>query len=436
MSLLGLRDPNIETTIRLAGFPQPFGDHLEYNAMVHETWNIVHIGMLIPQSHQIYVCGKNCMRGVVMTAAEMDALDRFHSVVLDPKDIIDGDLEQCTIQGVCDVIDKLDAHPAVMIVFLVCVHHFLGARSKVIFEQLQNRYPDIRFVNGWMDPIMQKQGLTPDQKLRMATLDLLADDPIEPKQVNILTENLPTSEDCELITWLKRHQIEVCEPTRTESFSQFCRLGKGALSLILTPTGLPAIQKYARRVQRPYLYLPFVWDYDRLQKSMDTLCGMISVPTMKLSVEECENRWKQVKEVIGDAPIEVDYLAYTHVLSLTRFLIEHGFHVQRVYVDRMNTEEKEDFIWLQKHAEDLIVSSTVQPGMRLAAKEKPDVLAIGPKAAYFNRTKHFVNCIDNGGTWGVSGMIHLADLLEEAFINEKDTKDLVVRKGLGCVSCI
>ncbi|MBP3852621.1 MAG: hypothetical protein J6D36_08755, partial [Erysipelotrichaceae bacterium] len=103
---------------------------------------------------------------------------------------------------------------------------------------------------------------------------------------------------------------------------------------------------------------------------------------------------------------------------------------------RMNTEEKEDFLWLQKHAEDLIVSSTVQPGMRLASKAEPHVLAIGPKAAYFNRTKHFVNCIDNGGTWGVSGMIHLADLLEEAFINEKDTKDLVVRKGLGCVSCI
>ena len=59
-----------------ASFPLPFPRTLEYNAPAHGTWNIVHIGMAVPESHSIYVCSDNCLRGVVMTAAEMGCSDR------------------------------------------------------------------------------------------------------------------------------------------------------------------------------------------------------------------------------------------------------------------------------------------------------------------------------------------------------------------------
>ena len=77
----GFMDPG-DALVRIAdaSFPVPFEHRLEFNAPVHGTWNIVHIGMLVPECHQIYVCSDNCMRGVVLTAAEMDAADRFSSV--------------------------------------------------------------------------------------------------------------------------------------------------------------------------------------------------------------------------------------------------------------------------------------------------------------------------------------------------------------------
>ena len=90
-----------------ASFPAPFAAGLEFNPPVHETWNIVHIGMLMPQSHQIYICADNCMRGVVMTAAEMNAMDRFSCVVLEEADIHAGNLEEITLEGVTDVLEKL-----------------------------------------------------------------------------------------------------------------------------------------------------------------------------------------------------------------------------------------------------------------------------------------------------------------------------------------
>lgn len=67
----------VSCDIKDAKFPAPFKAGLEFNAPVHGSWNIVHIGMQVPQSHQIYICADNCMRGVIMTAAEMDMLDRI-----------------------------------------------------------------------------------------------------------------------------------------------------------------------------------------------------------------------------------------------------------------------------------------------------------------------------------------------------------------------
>ena len=67
--------------IKDASFPTPFVSALEYNSPVHGNWNIVHTGMQVPESIQIYVCADNCMRGVVLTAAEMNAVDRFSFVM-------------------------------------------------------------------------------------------------------------------------------------------------------------------------------------------------------------------------------------------------------------------------------------------------------------------------------------------------------------------
>ncbi len=61
---------NREIRIKDAAFPAPFANVLEFNSPAHGTWNIVHMGMLVPEARQIYVCAYNCMRGVVLTAAD------------------------------------------------------------------------------------------------------------------------------------------------------------------------------------------------------------------------------------------------------------------------------------------------------------------------------------------------------------------------------
>ena len=71
---------------------------LEFNSPAHGNWNIVHTGMLLPEAIQIYVCADNCMRGVVLTAAEMNAADRFSFVIVEEEDLLNGNLEDVTIE--------------------------------------------------------------------------------------------------------------------------------------------------------------------------------------------------------------------------------------------------------------------------------------------------------------------------------------------------
>ena len=56
---------------------------------------------------------------------------------------------------------------------------------------------------------------------------------------------------------------------------------------------------------------------------------------------------------------------------------------------------------------------------------------MGPKAAWFLGTSHFVNVIETDGAWGYSALVRIARLMREAWAAEKDARALVPRKGLG-----
>ena len=64
------------------------------------------------------------------------------------------------------------------------------------------------------------------------------------------------------------------------------------------------------------------------------------------------------------------------------------------------------------------------------------IIAIGLKEAWFSGSINFVNMVQGGGLWGFDGIRRTAEMMTEAFLEEKDTEDLVVRKGWGCESCI
>lgn len=442
-----------------ASFPAPFAAGLEFNPPVHETWNIVHIGMLMPQSHQIYICADNCMRGVVMTAAEMNAMDRFSCVVLEEADIHAGNLEEITLEGVTDVLEKLrkrrgeDKMPKAVLIFPVCLHHFMGCDMKYVYEQLAERFKEITFVKGWMDPIMQKTGPSPDQKLRKAMMDVLQPSASEKAGTALLGDIYALDPDSELMRLIKAAdkkagirslplQIQDCR-----TLAEYRALSARSVLITRSPLAAASVRQTARRIGAQALCLPAETGYAKIREQLEAAAQVMGISLAEAGIdtgaeeERCERALGRLRERISDTPIALDAVSVSRPLGFARLLIEHGLNVREIYLDAILTEEESDFTWLADHYPDLLLCSTIHVGGRFLhagrlGKDHSRYLAVGPKAAWYCGTAHFVNLVDQGGMWGYSSIRKLAALMEEACRIAKDTRDLVPRKGLGCESML
>lgn len=441
--------------IKGAAWPAPFASELEFNSPAHGTWNIVHTGMRVPGARQIYVCAGNCMRGVVLTAAEMNEADRFSFVIVEEENLLNGNLEDVTIDGVTDVIEKLDERPKAVLLFTVCLHHFLGCDLERVYGELESRFPDIFFVRCYMDPIMQKNGLTPDQKLRKAMYDplpRLTEEEINNRAVSLLGSDFALDETSDIARILEANDFALRELPKCSTWEEYLNLAESGMFISCYPSGRYGAEEQAGRLGRKHLYLPVCFSYEEIIRHLEELAASlrqlrdkggsenmkeISLLNYDAEIASCEAALAGALSEIGDMPVAIDCTFHPRPLGLARLLIAHGFSVNTVYLDGISPEEKDDFEWLRVHAPELVLSATIQVKMRVLPRHgEREVLAIGQKAAWFTGSRHFVNVVQGGGLYGFDGIRRLAGLMTEAIHEEKDTEDLVIRKGWGCESCI
>lgn len=445
-------------TIGEADFPVPFPIGLEFNSPAHGNWNIVHTGMLMPEAIQIYVCADNCMRGVVLTAAEMNAADRFSFVTVEEENLLNGNLEDVTIEGVTDVLNKLEKKPKAVLLFTVCLHHFLGCDLDRVYEELGTRFPEIVFVRCFMDPIMQKHGLTPDQKLRKAMYDPLITKEPDPLTVTLVGSDFVLDESSDIKRLLRSTGHTLRELPACKTWAEYQQLGSAEIFVSCYPPAKYGAAMLTERLNRTHLYLPGCFDYGEIKEEIrnlikelqagwsredtsNTKCADITSEEIEAFCQReitlCEDSINHAKSIIGGTPVVLDYLYHPRPLGLAKLLLEHGFHVTTVYLDSISPEEKPAFDWLKLHHPDLELRATIQTKMRVLPRgTEGKVLAIGQKAAWFSGSRNFVNMVQGGGLWGFDGIRRTMELMTEVFLEEKDPEDLIVRKGWGCESCI
>lgn len=430
-----------EVAIRDAEFPVPFASGLEYNAPARGPWNIVHTGMLMPESHQVFACAQGCLRGVILTAAEMVAMDRMSWISVDRNDLFDGSLERNIVEGTADILRKLPRKPRAVLLFLSCVHLFAGCDFEAIIAELRAMFPDVVFVDCYMNPTMRKSGLTPDQLMRRQLYAPLAPCPSEPKTANLIGNDRPTDESSELARLVREAGWKLRDVTACGTFDEYLAMAKSTLEITYLPTAAAAGEALERRLGRKHLYLPLSYDFDEIARNLAKLADALGTvaPDWTEAKNNAVRALEQAREVAGDFEVEIDYTATPRPVGLALLLAEHGFRVTRVYTDTMIEEERPAFERLRSLVPELLLTATVHAKMRFAGKgvhEHGPVLAIGQKAAYFSGTRHFVNIVAGGGMYGFDGVARLAALIEDAATHEKDTERVIQHKGLGCRSCL
>lgn len=430
--------PQVGIPIGKASFPSPFISGLEYASPARGTWNIVHTGMLIPEAHEIFVCAASCLRGVVLTAAEMGASHRFSTVEIREHNLLDGDMEELVIEGVSDILEKLPVKPPVVLVYTSCVHHFAGCDLDMIYGELRLRYPETDFVDCYMNPIMRKSGMTPDQLMRSRLYQPLKPRPIRKGAVAIIGSDLPTDPDSDLMQLLQGSGLNVHEITSCKSYSEYQEMAESECFISYYPSAVPGGKELARRLERNHIYVPFSFDYDEIEQGLRKLAETLGLdaPDFSGKREASEAARKETLALVGDTPIAIDYTYCPRPLGLAKWLLDGGFNVKRVYLDVVTGEEKQAFEYLKENQPELELYPTVHAGMRfLAAKEPTAYLAIGQKAAHFLNTPHFVNVVEGGGMLGYQACLKTMELIREAYKEEKDMRALIQIKGMGCGGC-
>ena len=431
--------PSVGIPIADARFPAPFHSGLEYASPARGTWNIVHTGMLIPEAHEIFVCAASCLRGVVLTAAEMDAAHRFSTVEIKESNLLDGDMEYHVIDGVSDILERLPKKPPVVLVYTSCVHHFAGCDLGMIYDTLRDRFPDIDFVDCYMNPIMRKSGLTPDQLMRSRLYFPLKPRPIRKGTVSIIGNDLPSNEDNDLVVLLKENGFHIHEITSCKTYEEYQQMAESEYNICYYPAAAAGCQMLSQRLGTTDIYVPFSFDFEEIDAGFSALAEKLGIslqdPTAKR--QACIDALKETLDLIGSTPIAIDYTYCPRPLGLAKLLLDHGFNVQRVYLDAVTGEEKKVFEDLKAQYPTLELFPTVHASMRfLARKEPSDYLAIGQKAAHFLNTRHFVNVVEGGGMLGYQAVLKTLALMREAFLEEKDTRNLIQIKGMGCGGCV
>lgn len=465
---LNTNENRIPEPVKLAeiDFPNPFYEGLQYNAPARGVWNIVHTGMLIPESHQVYVCAQGCLRGVILTAAEMNDMERMSWVALRESDMWNGEMEKRVIDGTAHIVEKLKEDvaadssrkmPRCILIYLSCMHMFEGCDFQMITDELSEIYPDIDFVECYMIPTMRKT-MSPDAMMKLSLYEAVKNQEKQDDLVALVGSNLPFDKESDVATLIQMSGKRIWDIADCENYEEYLKLGSAPLTISYLAVADASCKQMARRLEQKWLRMLINFDEKKLKDNLTMLGEELGLSSsavnsfIEKSQGEAYASLDKAHEIIGDTPIAVDYTAFPYIIELSELLTKHGFNVTNLYSDGFPADEQDAYERLKEVKPDIKVYPTNEPAMRFAVAndntDNPDnsnnpekldtqiTLAIGQKAAYFTNTSHFVDIVEGGGMYGYSAIKKLSDMMIDAFQNEKDTKKVISHKGWGCSSCL
>ncbi len=411
---------------------------LAYSSPCRGVWNIVHYGTLVPEGHQIFVCPTSCLRGVVLTTAEMgrDAMKKLSTITVGEDNILDGDMEEQLLHGTEKIINTLHERPRMVMIFTSCIHHFMAVNYQRVYRILRKEYPDIDFVDCYMDPIMRRTA-PPDPSLRRQVLRVLKPAEHDSHRVSFVGNCYPMEENCDLYVHLKRNNIEISDLTTMKQYDEFKLMEHSCLNFTFNNAAAMAGRDLWLRLKQPEMKIRPTYFYDDIDEDMKKASEALHIPDvsdeekaeLRKNTEETAER---LRKKLNGTPVSVDYTAVVRPLEFAVYLLEHGFNVESVLIDVI-TESEDVFRRLIDIRPDLKVYSSLGWNMRTAERtHEGKILAVGQKSAYFNDTNYFVNVVENAGMYGYRGITHLLGLMEEAFDSEKNMPVLIQEKGWGC----
>lgn len=416
-------------------YPYQSTHDLSYSSACRGLWNIVHLATQVPNSHQIFVCPTSCLRGVVLTTAEMGCMDRLSTITVGEDNILEGDLEERILFGTRKIIASLKHKPSVIFIFTSCIHHFMQANYQRVYQILRKEYPDIDFIDAYMNPIMRKKS-PPIPTLQRQVYRMLNKTKLRSNIVNFFDDWFEPEYN-DVYDHLKKQNIHINDFSRIKTYEEYKTMNQAIYNIGFHAFGKTAGKDMQYRLDIPYYFIQQTYEYDQIDQTLNEISHLLQSDSVSMEDKiryrlQTDENLNQVQQRVKDISISIDQSAIEAPLSLATLLLEHGFNVEEIYLESMN-ESLETFNKLKAIKDDIKIYDVNNWNMRVKDRyTKQKVLAIGQNAAYFNETSYFVNVIFTAGMYGYKGIQHLCDLLLDAYDHPKDTREVVSMKGWCC----
>ncbi len=412
-----------------------FPSTLHYATPAHGGWGVVRMGMLTPESYQLFVCPFACGRHGALGAVQQGLKDRVSYCYIDQSDIING-YDNLILEAVDALLEQLDVRPRAIFVIVSCLDDLIGTDCDAVQEALGLRHTDIQFRIAHMNPITLGSKEPPPVGIQRRMYSLLAPQSGQDNAVNTLGNLVAVDPACELHKMLcleGGQQLRHISAYRR--FDAWQEMARSAKNMVLMPMGLRAAQDMQQRCGTPFGFFPVSYDLDVIAEQYSAIREFVNpnpsaVYDFSADMTQAQAAIASAIQRIGDFPIILDSSAAVRPFSLARALHKYGFNVVRVFAEEIIPSDREAFEWASANMPQLEILQAQHYDIVKYDKRLENSLAVGFNAAYISGSRYVLNLVADEGMFGYHGVKTLMRLMENAMHTQADLHKMIDAYGL------
>lgn len=408
-----------------------FEDTVRYTSPSHGDWGVVRIASLVPESYALFVCPFACGRHGALGAIQQGFKNRLSYIYITQEDIIEG-YDDTIIQGVDELLSRLEERPKAIMVFVSCLDDLIGTDLDALMETLHGRHPDVTFRAGHMNPITLDTKSPPPVTIQDTMYSFLEPAGETDDAVNLLGNLEAVDPRSELFRVLKGMGIKrVRHISDYKTFADFQQMAKSSYNIVLSPAGTAAARHIEQKHGIPFFALPVSYDIDKIQEQYEKLASVLGGETGGLRDEIlcAKNEITRTRKELEDTPVAISSSAVVKPFELACALKKYGFRVAAVMAQEVLPIDREGFEQIGGDR-DIRIIQPEHPDVIRFENRMPEAVAIGFDAAYITGSRHIVNLSGDQRMFGYHGVRMLMEQMRGALHTESDLKELLEEYGV------
>jgi hypothetical protein len=402
-----------------------------YSSPAHGGWGIVRVGMLVPECYQLFVCPSACGRHGAISAKLHGYKDRLSYLYLDEGDIVSGGYERLIVESIGELLTLIEK-PRALLIVVSCLDDLLGTDHQAFLTVLREKYPDIQFAVGHMNPLSLEGKLPPGVNIQRSIYGFLKPSMERLPRVNILGCHVPPAPDCELYPFLEGLGFRACHISQCRNFDEYQELSASSLNLVVSPSAKIAAGEMKERLGIDWVFAPVSHDPGEIDEGYRLIAQKLGA-----GADFDFSRWRgrlarsleETRNALGGRVIVVDDSATIRPFSLAKLLLQNGFRVAEICAESCPGMEEAAFRWLKANS-DVRVRKHTKHTAPLMRESNPGILAIGFECAYLHGASYVVDQLEDETRYGYGGITMLLDKIKEASCCPVELQKLIQDYGL------